>query len=108
MSPNIEALYPFLILIGVAVVKGLQKKAQGKKAQEEMVRRPPTRTPKPRKPVPPVKRELKPLKPRSPSVSTKTRPASYRKRPRIAKVIGGLKSKKELILLSEILLRKED
>lgn len=110
MSQNIEALYPFLILIGASIVKGLHKRAKQKKEHEKNVFRP-------ARPTPPHSPVRKP-KPSVPSTFTKIKPVELskvvqkevfhrKKKPRIAKLIGGLKSKKELVLLSEILVNKQ-
>ncbi|QVL56834.1 MAG: hypothetical protein KFB93_05470 [Simkaniaceae bacterium] len=108
MSQNIEALYPFLILIGASIVKGLHKRAKQKKEQEKSIFRParpvPIPTPKAKPPAPIGLRAVKSV---ALSDVVKKEVFYRKKKPRIAKLIGGLKSKKELVLLSEILVNKQ-
>ena len=106
MSQNIEALYPFLILIGASIIKGLHKRAKQRKKQEKRVFNPPPPVPPSlpkKKAFPPI--NIAKIKPIELSEIVKKEVFHRKKKPRIAKLIGGLKSKKELVFLSEILVK---
>lgn len=102
MSQNIEWIFPFLVFIVIFIVQGLLKK-KGKKPEKvrhvahpfhQRVQVPPSL---------PIEKVLLRA-----SSSRKKQEGLRKKKPRIEKLVRGLKSKKELILLSEILSRKCD
>lgn len=97
---TIEGLYPILIIGAGALIRLLKKKANEKRKEREVKPSPPPAAPPPprkaHQPVlpPPVQRKINPP------------PPFRRKKPRIAKLIGGIKQKQSLVLLSEILVNK--
>ena len=105
---SIEGLYPLLILAAGALIRTLKKRA---KEQKERKEREGYASPLP--PSPPIMmREVSP----PPEIPIETIASSQieevipvgekKKKPRIAKLISGLKHKQDLVLLSEILVNK--
>lgn len=101
---NFDAFYPFFIIIVVYLVTFFKKRAKMKRDAEEKRRAPPV----------PIRREaIHHVATPPPSISTvkmvklptrkKTPPIKRKGNPRIVNLVQGLKSKKELVLLSEIL-----
>ena len=103
MSLNIEGLFPFFILIGVFILKRLGKKMHQKNKEKGGVIPPPD-TPRSQPKVNPPPS----IRPRSVELSEVLEKEDFyrKKKPRIGKLVSGLKSKKDLILLSEILVNK--
>lgn len=108
MSQSIEGLYPLLILIGASILKGLHKRAKEKKEQEKKIVRPAPRQPLQPKVEPPAPIRMTNIKPVKLSEVVKKEVFHRKKKPRIGKLVSGLKSKKDLVLLSEILVNKHN
>lgn len=100
---NFDAFYPFFIIIAVYLVTFFKKRAKMKREAEEKRKMPLMRREAPRRvatsPVPVA--TVKIIKP--PTPQHKVAPVARKRKPRIVNLVQGLKSKKELILLSEIL-----
>lgn len=103
---TIEGLYPLLIIGAGALIRFLKKKANGEQKERKALESsspplspiqlgaPPKKSPQPLLQPPSVQRQINP-------------PAAFRRRrPRIAKLIAGLKQKQTLVFLSEILVNK--
>ncbi len=108
---SFEGLYPLLIFVVFGVVKALKARAKNKQEEKEKqgsLRRAPTPTPTPsiRKVTMPPSINIKKVKPVELSKVVKNEVFHRKKKSRIANLIGGLRSKKDLILLSEILVNK--
>lgn len=102
---SIEGFYPLLILGAGALIRILQKKAKEKRDREADTRRPPPSSPIILREVsPPTELPVKTLA--FPQVKMPMNSLRKKKKPRIAKLISGLKHKQDLILLSEILVNK--
>jgi hypothetical protein len=110
---NFDAFYPFFIIIFLFIVNFFRNRAKQKQEMEQ--RR--GRVPSPPKPFP------KTAPPPSPQIATykknkklekveeiaiTKKHAKKSKHPRVVNLVSGLKSKKELVLLSEILFKKYD
>lgn len=106
---TIEGLYPILIIGAGALIRLLKKRAsQQKKEREALPPSPP--------PASPIRVVAAPTPSRKspqpvflpPLVQKKIKPPTTfrRRRPRIAKLIAGVKQKQSLVLLSEILVNK--
>ncbi|MDN3509648.1 MAG: hypothetical protein P0S93_06555 [Candidatus Neptunochlamydia sp.] len=108
MSQSIEGLYPLLILIGASILKGLHKRVKEKKEQEKKIIRPAPRPPLQPKIEPEPSVSIKKIKPVKLSQVVKKEVFYRKKKPRIGKLVEGIKNKKNLILLSEILVKKQD
>ncbi|WP_316357554.1 hypothetical protein [Candidatus Neptunichlamydia sp. REUL1] len=99
---NFDAFYPFFIIIIVYLVTFFKKRAKMKREAEEKRKAPPIRRQAPRRvATPPI--PVATVKTSEPSVQLKKPPATRKGKPRIVNLVQGLKSKKELVLLSEIL-----
>lgn len=101
---NFDAFYPFFIIIVVYLVTFFKKRAKMKRDAEEKRRAPlvPIRREAPlRAAMPPV--PVATVKINKPPTQQKAAPIRRKRKPRIVNLVQGLKSKKELILLSEIL-----
>jgi len=101
-NSNFDAFYPFFIIIAVYLVTFFKKRAKMKREEEEKRKMPLIRREAPRRaatPPPP----LRPVKILKPPTQQNTAPIARKRRPRIFNLVQGLKSKKELVLLSEIL-----
>ena len=99
---NFDAFYPFFIIIVVYLVTFFRKRAKIKREAEEKKRTVPIQREAPLRvatPPPPVTtvRSVKP------SSQQKASPIVKKRKPRIVNLIQGLKSTKELVILSEIL-----
>ena len=106
---SFEGLYPLLIFALFGIVKFLKdraKKKEGEKGKQGPLRRAPTPSPPIRKAAVPPSINIKKVKPVELSTAAKNEALRRKKKPRIANLIGGLRSKKDLILLSEILVNK--
>lgn len=103
---TIEGLYPLLIIGAGALIRLLKKKANEQKKEWGALPPSPSPTSPIRAGAPPRKSPQLVLHP--PSVQRKINPSTAfrRRRPRIAKLIVGMKQKQILILLSEILVNK--
>ena len=101
---NFDAFYPFFIIIVVYLVTFFKKRAKMKRDAEEKRRAPPVpiRREAPRRAeAPPV--PVATVKIIKPPIRQKAARIGRKRKPRIVNLVQGLKSKKELILLSEIL-----
>lgn len=103
---SIERLYPLLIIGAGALIRLLKKKA--KEQKEERAREASLFPPPPPviiREVAPPKPVTKPPLPIQEEVSVPL-PKEKNKKPRISKLISGLKHKQDLVLFSEILVNK--
>ena len=109
MSQSIEGLYPLLILIVASILKGLHKRAKEKKEQDKKIIRPAPRPPRHQSKVaPPSSVRIKKLKPVELSEVVEKEVLQRKKKPRVGKLVSGLKNKQDLVLLSEILVNKHN
>lgn len=98
---SIEGLFPLIILGAGALIRHLKKKAKEQKERASLpppiaireVASPPSRRPAEAIYIPPVPKKIHTI-------------SSKKQKPRIAKLISGLKHKQNLVLLSEILVNK--
>lgn len=100
---NFDAFYPFFIIIVVYLVSFFRKRAKMKREAEEKKRTVPIQREAPRyvtAPPPPI---AVTVKIDTPSVRQKATPTIRKKKPCIVNIVQDLKSKKELVFLSEIL-----
>ena len=101
-NSNFDAFYPFFIIIAVYLVTFFKKRAKMKREAEEKRKMPLIRREVPRRAeTPPV--PVATVKMIKPPIQQKAAPIGRKRKPRIVNLVQGLKSKKELILLSEIL-----
>ena len=101
-NSNFDAFYPFFIIIVVYLVTFFKKRAKMKREAEEKRKAPPIRRQAPRRiATPPI--PVATVKTSEPSVQLKEPPAARKGKARIVNLVQSLKSKKELVLLSEIL-----
>ncbi|MEM8727401.1 MAG: hypothetical protein AAGE99_01610 [Chlamydiota bacterium] len=108
MDQSIERLYPFLILAGVYILKGLYKRGRKRREREEKII-PPLPRPSPKPEVEPTLAvRIGRMKPAELSEVPDQGVFDRKGQPRIGRLVGGLKSKKTLLLLSEILVNKHD
>jgi len=111
---NFDAFYPFFIIIFLFIVNFFRNRAKQKQEMEQRrgrVPSPPKPFPKtaPTPPSPQIatyKKNKKLEKVEEVAITKKN--AKKSKPPRIVNLVSGLKSKKELVLLSEILFKKYD
>ncbi|MDJ0651428.1 MAG: hypothetical protein QNJ27_00185 [Simkaniaceae bacterium] len=109
MGQSIEGLYPFLLLIGVSIFKGLYKRAKEKKEQEKKIIRPAPRPPQYQSKVElPPSVSIEKIEPVKLSKVAEKQIFHRKKKPRIGKLVSRLKNKKDLVLLSEILINKHN
>ncbi len=101
---NFDAFYPFFIIIVVYLVTFFKKRAKMKRDAEEKRRTPPVpiRREAPRRAATPPM-PVATVKIIKPTAQKKAAPIARNRQPRIVNLVQGLKSKKELVLLSEIL-----
>lgn len=101
-NSNFDAFYPFFIIIAVYLVTFFKKRAKMKREAEEKRKMPLMRRGAPRHvATPPV--PVATVKMIKPTAQKKAAPIARKRKPRVVNLVQGLKSKKELILLSEIL-----
>ena len=103
---SIETFFPFVVIILVYLITNIRK--QMKKKEKEAAK--PTPRPSPPKPAmkaapPPQKIELEVIKEELQPLEKQEAPFHSKPQPRIKTLVGSLRSKKDLILLSEILKR---
>ena len=113
---NFDAFYPFFIIIVLFIVNFFRNRAKQKQEMEQRRGKMPS-PPKPfsqTAPTPPPQiatykknKKLEKVK-ESEEVAITIKNAKKSKPPRIVNLVSGLKSKKELVLLSEILFKKYD
>lgn len=108
MSQSIEGLYPLLILIGASILKGFHKRSKEKKEEERKLMRPVSRPPRQTKVEPPPSVSIPKIKSVEISKFVEEKVFHRKKKPRIGKLVSGLKNKKELVILSEILVNKHN
>jgi hypothetical protein len=107
---NFDAFYPFFIIIVLFIVNFFRNRTKQKQEMEQRRERVPS-PPKPFPKIPP------PPSPQIPTykknnkveeIAITKKHAKKSKHPRAVNLVSGLKSKKELVLLSEILFKKYD
>jgi len=99
---NFDAFYPFFIIVIVYLVTFFKKRAKMKREAEEKRKAPPIQREAPRRvATPPI--PVATVKIFEPPFQKEAIPAARKGKPRIVSLVQGLKSKKELVLLSEIL-----
>ena len=97
-----------VIVSGILLLGTGCKSHKEKKEQEKKIVRPAPRQPLQPKVEPPAPIRMTNIKPVKLSEVVKKEVFHRKKKPRIGKLVSGLKSKKELILLSEILVNKHN
>ena len=102
---NIEGFFPFIMIILVFVISNLKKKMAEKEKQKKREQTPARLEPVYRSPLPSIKTaEVPTIK--QEEVSQPSPPETkvvFRKKTRIQKIVGRLHSKKDLVVIAEIL-----